>query len=337
MRIQEDEPLASHSTFRLGGAAVAYCEASSIEEVHAARKESFARGLPLLPLGGGSNILVPDAGVRALVVRFVGETMSTDKEGLLLADAGASWDAVVSFAAEHGLWGIENLAGIPGTAGGAAVQNIGAYGAELSQVFAYVEAVNIETGVLERIEKENARFGYRDSVFKKRPELFITRVALILNKKGIPNLSYADVAAAVTAAPLDTPGRIGDAVRSIRRRKFPEGGLRTAGSFFRNPEVSSAKARELQEKFPMLPTFPQPDDSVRISLAWLLDNGLGLRGYTRGRVRLFEKQPLVLVAEDGATAREVDELADEVAERVHTTFGVTLLREVETFGARANV
>jgi len=252
----------------------------------------------------------------------------------LIAEGGASWDALVDAAAARGLWGIENLAGIPGSAGGALVQNIGAYGSELSSVFRYAEVLDTATGAKKRVGPEEAMFGYRTSVFKRRPELVIMRIALALGEEANPILAYPDLAHAQEAhIPLGTPREIAEAVRVIRSRKFPSGGEdgRSAGSFFKNPAVAPAVAARLAERYPGLPAYSLEDGTVKLSLAWLLDHVLGLAGLARGPVRLFERQPLVIVASLGARAEDVEALAHEVEKRVLGALGLVIEREVESF------
>ncbi len=326
-------PLAPFTTLRIGGPARFFVEARSDGDAQAALALARERGLPLFILGGGSNVLVPDAGVAGVVMKMATERVAFDERAaLVVADAGTPWDAVVDAAALRGWWGIENLAGIPGTAGGAAVQNIGAYGAELADVFAYADVLDAATGAPERVLRADAAFGYRTSVFKKRRGLVITRVALALAlaRDGRPNLSYPDLARGRAAgAPLRTPAAVASAVRAVRAGKFPPDG--SAGSFFKNPVLAPPEAAALAARYPGLPQFPQ-DGGVKVSLAWLLDNALALKGFSVGRARLYERQPLVIAAAEGATAAEVDALARAVAQRVKNTLGIALEREVEYVG-----
>ncbi len=338
MTIQEHIPLAPLTTLGVGGAARFFIEAQTEEDVRGAIILARERALPLFVLGNGSNLLVPDAGVAGVVVKMAMQNISLQDTGdhlTIVADAGARWDTVVDAAGEQGIFGIENLAGIPGTVGGAAVQNIGAYGGELSRAFNYADCIDAATGATIRVTPSLAAFAYRTSIFKQKPGYIIVRVALRLAKDTEPNLTYADVARARAAGtPLATPREIASAIRSIRAKKFPsatDGG--TAGSFFKNPAVPQAAADALRARFPELPTFPQKDGTVKIALAWVLDHVLSLKGHARGRVRLFENQPLVIVAQVGATASDVDALAREVENRVYTSIRISIEREVETFGA----
>lgn len=339
MTIHEHISLAPFTTFRIGGPARAFAEAHTEEDIQTAIAFAHERGLPLYALGAGSNVLVPDAGVEGVVLRVCVGGLSFEDAGdseLLIGGAGMPWEEVVDAAAERGVFGIENLAGIPGTLGGAAVQNIGAYGAELSTVFAYADVIDGTTGEVRRIASSEAAFAYRTSLFKEHRELVIVRVALRLAKQAPLNIAYADLARVQAAgASLASSADVAREVRAIRAGKFPslaeEG---TAGSFFKNPIIPAEQALALAQRFPGLPMFPQDGDKTKVSLAWLLDHALSLKGYAHGAVRLYEKQPLVMVAHDGATADDVDAFAKQVSERVFAETGVMVEREVETFGAR---
>jgi len=338
MKIQERVLLAPFTTFHIGGSARVFIEAYAEKEIEEAIQEAHARNLPLLVLGAGSNVLVPDEGVEGVVMKIMARGIIFQKEGddeLLIADSGTPWGEVVDAANARGLFGIENLAGIPGTVGGAAVQNIGAYGAEIANVFEYADSIDSTNGTHRRIDRAEAEFRYRSSSFKKNRANIITRVALRLSKKGMPNLSYPDLARKRdSGAPLATPADISRAVCAIRADKFPcssdEG---TAGSFFKNPCVSRELADSLTKRFSGLPVFPQENGLVKIPLAWILDRKLSLKGYEKGRIRLYEKQPLVIVARAGATAAEVNAFARAITENVFNETGIKIEREVETFGA----
>lgn len=338
MNPQEHVPLAPFTTFHIGGPARVFIEAQNEKDIEDAIALARERGFPLHVLGGGSNILVPDAGVDGIVlrVRLAGIAFESDgADTLLVASAGESWDAVVDAAGARGIFGIENLAGIPGTSGGAAVQNIGAYGAELADVFEYADTIDRATGAHARIGKKDAALAYRTSFFKHNRDRIITKVALRFPPGAAPDISYPDLVRARSASEsLATPVEIARAVRAIRAKKFPRNGAEgTAGSFFKNPVLSRELADSLRARFPDLPVFPQADGRVKVALAWLLDHALSLKGYAQGPVRLYENQPLVIVASAGAHARDVDALARYVAERVQKELGISIEREVEPFGA----
>jgi UDP-N-acetylmuramate dehydrogenase len=331
--VRTSVPLAPLTTFHIGGPARHLVEARTEEDLEAALAYARERQLPLFILGAGSNILVGEAGFDGMVIRMTMQNIRFEDD-LLIADAGARWDEVVDAACARNLYGIENLAGIPGTVGGAVVQNIGAYGAELAPSFVYADVI-MSTGEKRRLMASDARFAYRTSLFKEHPEIVIVSVALTLRSDGIPNVSYADLSrAADSGISLTNPTEVASAVRAIRAKKFPgagEGG--TAGSFFKNPVVEAREAEALRARFPELPAFAQPDGRIKLSLAWLLDHALSLKGYGTHAVRLYEKQPLVIVTREGARASDVDALANEIAFRVYDAFGVRIEREVQSVGA----
>ncbi|HQT83206.1 MAG TPA: UDP-N-acetylmuramate dehydrogenase, partial [Candidatus Paceibacterota bacterium] len=262
MTIQENVPLAPLTTLGVGGAARFFAVAESVEEVEEALAFARERSLPLFVLGEGSNVLIPDEGISGVVLKMAVRGITVEDRGdraVLVAGAGALWDDVVDAASAHHLFGIENLAGIPGSVAGAAVQNIGAYGAELSRVFDAADVVDSETGTRTQIARDAAAFAYRTSFFKQHPRFCISRVTFALTKDAEPDLSYADVARARAAgAPLATPAEIARTIRAIRAKKFPQDeGEGTAGSFFKNPVIPRAHAEALAGRFPGLPTFPR--------------------------------------------------------------------------------
>jgi UDP-N-acetylmuramate dehydrogenase len=325
MQIEEHIPLAPLTTFKIGGKARFFVRVQTIEELKEALAFAQSKQLKFFILGGGSNILVPDEGLDALVIKIDNKGIE-EKDELLIAQAGEEWDNVVSYANERGLWGIENLSGIPGSTGAAPVQNIGAYGTELKDTLHFVDAFDTKRGEIVRFSNEQCEFGYRTSLFKKNPGHYcIMRVGLRLSKTGKPNLSYKDL------QPLQNPSlrEVREVVIAIRRKKFPDLSQEgTAGSFFLNPVVTEDAAAQLKKKYPLLPQFAATG-GIKISLAWLLDNVLNMRGKRHGNVRLFENQPLVVVAQRGARATEVRGLMAEVMEEVMEAFGIALEPEVQ--------
>lgn len=333
----EHVSLAPLTTLRIGGEARFLITVHTEQDIDEAIEFARQRSAPLVVIGEGSNLLIPDAGFEGVVLRCAVRGITFADEGdtvLVTAGAGELWEDLIDAVAKRGLFGIENLAGIPGSVGGAAVQNIGAYGAEFSETFVSADTIDRATGARRSIGASEASFGYRTSVFKKDRSHLITRVVLRLRHAGPPNLSYADLARAKEGGiPLATSEDVVRAVRAIRARKFPDPSHEgSAGSFFKNPVITPEAAATLVARYPGLPTFPQPDGSVKVSLAWILDHVLSLKGFTQGHVRLYEKQPLVIVAEQGAKASEVDAIAQLVMERVQKETGIILEREVETLG-----
>ncbi|HVM59103.1 MAG TPA: UDP-N-acetylmuramate dehydrogenase [Candidatus Paceibacterota bacterium] len=341
MTIREGAPLAPLTTFRIGGPADVYLEAENEADVRAACEESARRALPLAILGGGSNVLIPDDGVRAVVVRFLpaGITFAARGSGMLAtAEAGASWDALVAHAVERGLWGVENLSGIPGTVGGAVVQNVGAYGAVLSDALVSAEAFDTRAGTLRTFAKEECAFGYRTSLFKREPGRYLLmRATFALAREPRPNLSYRDLAERFSDAPDPALAQVRAAVLAIRAGKFPDlSRYGTAGSFFLNPVLPERGAQALAARFPGMPLFPMPEGGTKVPIAWLLDHRHGVmdvRDARSGKAFVWPAQPLVLATEAGATFADVDALANEIASRVHDATGIALTREVIAFDA----
>lgn len=334
MTLREHVALSSLTTLRTGGAARFVADCVSEDDVTAAFAFARERGLSSYVLGDGSNVLASDEGYEGVIIRPHLEGISFDGEGSVMeacVGAGVVWDAFVRAAAARGFWGIENLAGIPGTTGAAPVQNIGAYGTEVRDTISFVDAISRETGEPMRLSSEQCAFGYRDSRFKRTQDLLIVRVGFKLRTIGSPHLAYGDLARAnEQGSDVSTPGAVGDAVRSIRAKKFPDlATCGTAGSFFKNPVVSASSYEALHARFPDLPSYPA-QDGVKVPLAFILDKVLNLRGHRIGAARLFEAQPLVLVLDMGGTAHDVEMLAQDVATRVFEATGIVIEREVRS-------
>ena len=336
MTLRENVPLSSLTTLRAGGATRAVAECERVDDVLEALAYARERGMPWYILGDGSNVLAHDEGYEGLIIRprIAGISFADDGASVgMTTGAGVSWDACVREAAARGLWGIENLAGIPGTCGAAPVQNIGAYGAELSQVLDRVDVFDIREETVRTLSKDECALGYRDSRFKHDPSLIILFVTLRLSTQGSARADYSDLKAAKEAGEdLSTPQKIGDSVRAIRARKFPDLAVSgTAGSFFKNPILSKAQYAALSERYGDVPQFPNPS-GIKIPLAFILDKVLHLRGFRMGHAHLFGAQPLVLVLDEGGTAAEIEALACEVETRVREATGITIEREVRSLG-----
>lgn len=366
MKIGEHKPLRDLTTMKIGGTARYFAEVASVEELREAAAFAGEKRIPLIVLGGGSNVLITDGELDALVVKM--EIKGVDYNSLtnsvsqtvVTAGAGEDWDALVAQAVERGLWGTENLSGIPGTVGAAPVQNIGAYGAELKDVLDWVEVLNtadynsqaiVHTSLtVVRLSNADCRFGYRDSIFKHKDgkNLIITRVALRLTKNGRPNLEYKDLKESFNfqfsifnekekQAKIKelTPTDIRRAVLEIRSRKFPNlNEFGTAGSFFKNPVIPTAQYDELKKKYPdlvgyQLLTTNHQQPMVKVPLAWILDNICHMKGLTQGNVGLYKKQPIVLVNLGGATAEDAKRLADGVIACVKEKTGIRVEYEVQ--------
>lgn len=332
MTILENVPLSLHTTLRIGGKARFFVSVETKEDLHSAISFARERSLPFAPLGEGSNVLARDEGFEGVVLKMAMKGIEvTDGEGdvVVTAMAGERWDDVVAFSVESGWWGVENLSGIPGLLGAAPIQNIGAYGSEIKDVLSFVDVLDSARGEEKRLTSEECEFSYRHSIFKteKGKDFIVTRVGLRLRKEAVPNISYKDLEEKF-AHREPSLKEMRQAILSIRARKFPDLAVAgTAGSFFKNPIVPEERAAALLKSFPQLPHFPSRG-GVKLSLAWILDHICGLRG-TRGRkVGLFENQPLVLVTERGATQKEVEIFAEDIARIVKEKTGIVIEREV---------
>jgi UDP-N-acetylmuramate dehydrogenase len=298
-------------------------------------------GAPVMVLGEGSNVLFA-ANFPGLILRTAFDSVRVladdGSTALVRAEAGAGWDALVDWTLARGLAGLENLALIPGLVGAAPIQNIGAYGAEIAESIATVEAWDRHTGRFDRLDAAQCAFAYRDSVFKREPERWIvTAVEFRLAREARPRLDYAGVreelvAQRVTAEP--TPQQVADAVRRLRRRKLPDPAvIGNAGSFFKNPVVEAALAARIRAAHPQAPVYPTNAGCSKLSAAWLIER-CGWRGHRDGDAGISAQHALVLVNHGNARGPELLALARRVADSVEQRFGVRLEPEPRIVGAR---
>ncbi len=329
--LQERVSLRGFNSFGVEARARFFSRASCAEDLAALDAEPRVAGLPRLVLGGGSNLL--------LTRDFEGLAIKVDVSGLrelgeadgawhIEVGAGEEWHATVERLLAIDRPGLENLALIPGHCGAAPIQNIGAYGLELAERFDSLLAWDAETRKSVRMSAAECDFGYRDSVFKRglAGRRVILSVTLALPKQWQPVAGYADVAHELKARGIAQPSArdIFDAVVAVRRRKLPDPAvIGNAGSFFKNPIVSRDEHRALIAHHPSLVGYPLPGGRVKLAAAWLID-AAGLKGATRGRAGVYEKQALVLVNRGGATGAEILALAREVQEKVAEKFGIWL-------------
>lgn len=330
----EHVPLSTLTTLRVGGPARVVIPISTYQDIPEAIAYIQEQHLPFYVLGEGSNVLPHDTGYEGaiLLMRIPGITYEDRGEQVLVrAGAGVLWDMLVEEVARQGLWGFENLAGIPGTVGATPVQNIGAYGADIAQTLHSVEVYDTITHTPQTLNVSQCELGYRDSRFKHEPNLIITACTFALSKNGTPHITYGDLLRAQeSGSEMNTPEAIGKTVRSIREGKFPDRRIHgTAGSFFKNPVISAQTYAELQQKYGSIPQFPHPH-GIKIPLAFILDKVLGLRGFRLNHAWLFGTQPLVLVLDAGGTAQEVEALANVVEEKVFSETGIRIEREVRS-------
>jgi UDP-N-acetylmuramate dehydrogenase len=336
-----DVPLHGWNTFHLHARARCMATVHDAAALPALLAEPALQDLPLMVLGAGSNVLfATDRFDGCLVHLQCDAARIVDDAGdhaLAHVDAGREWDGLVDWTLDHGLRGLENLALIPGQAGAAPIQNIGAYGVEVGTFIAAVHVFDRQTAAFDRLPTERCGFGYRDSVFKREPDRrIVTAIELRLPKAAATNVSYAGLGEELAAmGGLEpTPRNVAAAVRRIRRRKLPDPAVTgNAGSFFKNPVVARAVAVELQSRFAGLPVFPAPTDAERkLSAAWLIEQA-GWRGFRDGDAAVSAQHALVLVNFGQATGPQLLALARRVAASVQERFGVALEPEPRIVGA----
>ena len=327
--------LRSWNTFGIDASASHYLRVSDADQLRTALADPALKRLPRLLLGGGSNIvLTGDFDGLVLHMAIMGrELLGGAPDGLALVRAGAgeSWHGLVEYTLAQGLGGLENLALIPGTVGASPIQNIGAYGVELKDVFYAASVFDSATGEVRSMSAADCRFAYRDSIFKQ-PDgagLIVLDVTFALPLAWTPTLGYAELANAVREAGLTdpTPRQIADLVVAIRQRKLPDPAvIGNAGSFFKNPVVSRERCAALLATFPALVHHAQPDGSEKLAAGWLIDQ-CGWKGKSLGAAGVYAKQALVLVNQGGATGAEVVALARAIAADVEARYGVMLETE----------
>lgn len=355
--MEENVELKNFTTFKIGGKARYFFRVKNAGEAGEALRFARKENLPFFVIGGGSNLLASDEGFSGVVIKneILGVSFAEESDYVeVTAGAGEPWDAFVGNVVSRGLYGLENLSGIPGTVGASPVQNIGAYGAEAKDCIVSVETVDVVTGAVKIFSADECKFGYRDSFFKTADgkRYIITRVCFRFKKQGLPNIGYKDLKNYFTQASKINSGpslaEIRQAVLEIRLGKFPD--LKTAGtagSFFKNPIIPKTQFDELKKKYPNLPGFPtnadrrRPDADLRrqktpdsilyikVPLAWILDNVCKLKGFHTENVGLFERQPIVIVNTGNASAEGVKKFAKEVSECVKEKTGITVEWEVD--------
>lgn len=292
------------------------------------------RNAPCLILGGGSNLLLPeklDCAVARINIKGKKLVDENEQRCLLEVAAGENWHEFVLWTVSQGLWGIENLALIPGSVGAAPVQNIGAYGVELKNVIDWVEFYHLKTGEFIRLTPGECQFSYRQSIFKSelKDVAVITRVGLRLTRKPNPQLNYGPLQSFQHEEPI-TPAFIADKVAEIRQSKLPNPDvLGNAGSFFKNPLISDEHYRVIKQAFPDVVAYPQ-QKQWKLAAGWLIEKAK-FRGMRRGAVGVHKDQALVLVHFGHGKADELLKLAKDIQQTIQSTFGVLLEMEVRTY------
>lgn len=338
MVVQRNFPLKNHNTFGLDVRASAFVQVRSLEELRAAVELARSSYPKFAVLGGGSNVLftedfdglVIQVGLRG--IRLVGE----DEGSVWMeAAAGENWAELVQLCVERNWGGLENLSLIPGTVGGAPVQNLGAYGAELKDVLHCVQGLDLQSGSVRTLSRDECAFGYRTSIFKEElcQKFVVTSIVLQLSKEPEVRTQYGGLAKELGRLPSRgiSVRDVAEAVCRLRRSKLPDPQvLGNAGSFFRNPQIPETDFQLLRDRYPTMPGFPAGPGRVRVAAGWLIEQ-CGWKGRRIGNAGVYEKHALVIVNLGGATGREILSLAEEVRGSVQERFGIRLEPEVRIF------
>jgi len=330
-KVESQVSLKPYNSFGVEVTARHFAQATSDDEVRQLLAYAAIEDLPALVIGGGSNLLLTQD-ITALVIRMNSRgirLLSDDGQRVVVeAEAGETWHPFVQWTLEQGLVGLENLSLIPGTVGAAPMQNIGAYGVEIKDVFAGLTALDRQTGDLRDFSLEDCDFAYRDSYFKRNPGRWvILRVRFALSRTAALHLDYGPVRQRLAGIEQPTAQDVSDAICSIRREKLPDPAeLGNAGSFFKNPVVSAELAERVREQHPGLVAYPQADGEMKLAAGWLIEQA-GWKGYRDGDAGVHKLQALVLVNYGQASGEQLHELAQKIQDDVLERFGVELEME----------
>lgn len=341
MNVQRNKALLTYNTLGLQACANAFVNVSCDEEVVAALRWAREHSLPVVPLGDGSNVVL-GGDINALVLRQQTRGITVLENGenavKLRIAAGENWHGLVQWCMQQGFFGLQNLALIPGTAGAAPIQNIGAYGVDLQSVLWQVHAVRIADSKPLVLDRTECKFNYRDSVFKQElaDQVVITAIDLQLSRRPDSDISYPSLQQYFSENPSiePTPQAVFDAVVSIRRNRLPDPSAEpNAGSFFKNPVIDRCAAERVLAQFPALPHYPQADGSVKVAAAWMIEH-CGWKGYRRENLGVHPQHALVLVNYGADSGEQILRLASEIAGSVYRAFGIQLEIEPRLYGCR---
>ena len=344
--MRENVPLAPMTTLQIGGPARYFLRAASVEQLTDAIDWASQNRIPLLVLGGGSNMLVSDEGFPGLVVQITMRGLKVGRENEFVtieAAAGEDWDRFVAFTVENNLGGVECLSGIPGFVGATPIQNVGAYGQDVSQTIVSVTAFDRAEGRVVTLSNAECEFEYRQSRFKNRePERY---VVLSVTYRLLPDPEacalYPDIQKYLAERGMNQPtiAQVREAVISVRRTKAmvidsAEPDSRSAGSFFTNPILSEKEHQEFLRRVSgeKVPTYPAGAGRLKLSAAWLIEHAGFRKGFTHGNVGISRKHSLAIVNRGGGTAREVRELVAMIQDKVWNQFGIRILPEPNFIG-----
>lgn len=334
MQIHSNYSLRTLNTFGVEAIAARFTEINSEADLSALFAESEWKDLPRLILGGGSNMLfINDYPGMVIHMKIPGIRFERSGDDIYVtAGAGVVWNDLVNYCVDHEFAGIENLSLIPGSVGASPVQNIGAYGVELQDVFHSCRAFEIATGNIRVFSKDDCRFSYRDSVFKSelKGQYIITEVSFKLSVNFNPKLSYGAITEELQKRGITEPSirEVSSVVSHIRVSKLPDPStIGNAGSFFKNPIIPLSQFEKLKDQFPDMVNFPAGQGFVKIAAGWLIES-CGWKGKVVGNTGTWKNQALVLVNHGGSTGSEIYEFSEQVIESVNLKFGITLEREV---------
>jgi len=336
MTTSEHVSLREHTTFKTGGGARYLCEVQTLADLEQALQLAKDAEVPWLVVGEGSNLLVADEGYQGVVMKLQHDAVAvqTQKDAVYITvGAGKNFDELVAETVQRGWWGLENLSHIPGSVGATPVQNVGAYGVEVSDLITAVEVFDVTIGKVTELTNQDCRFEYRHSRFKDEPGRYIVwSVTYQLSLEPQPVLHYKDLRERFGDT-VPTQQAVRDAVIDIRAGKFPDWHtVGTAGSFFKNPLISLELYHSLLEKYPELPGHILNDNTVKIPLGWILDKVLHLKGVQDGAVGCYEGQALVIVHDGSATSSDIVAFAHYVGALVFEVTGITIEWEVTPVG-----
>ncbi len=335
LSISHNVDLADLATMHVSAKAKTFIDIHSIDDLRHAFEFIKQQDTEFLILGGGSNILFVDdfeGVILNINLKGVSIIEETEDHVLLKIAAGENWHELVMYCVSKNWSGIENLALIPGKAGAAPIQNIGAYGTELAEVLVELEAWMIETQTTNTFSNEECKFGYRESVFKSdlKGEVVITSLTIRLAKNHIPNIEYGALKAVLEIKGITKPSiiQVCEAVIEVRQSKLPDPNeLGNNGSFFKNPVIDVFLFNELKQKYSSIPGYPVTEHQVKVPAGWLIDQA-GWKGHRVGDAGVHEKQALVLVNYGNATGQEMYDLSDRIKQDIQKKFGIELVREV---------
>lgn len=335
MTVQNNIQLKPYNTFGIEAKAKYFVEVSSVEELQNILQNPDYQGVEHLILGGGSNLLLTkdfDGLVIKINIKGIEVLGENDENIWIQVGAGVVWHDLVMYCVNENYAGMENLSLIPGTVGAAPMQNIGAYGIEIKEVFKELQALEIATGKIKVFDKERCNFGYRESIFKHeaKGKYVILDVTFKLSQKPTFHVEYGAIKDTLAEMGITEPSikTISDAVIHIRQSKLPNPAeIGNAGSFFKNPEIPKTQFEALKIAFPNLPSYPVNATIVKIPAGWLIEQA-GWKGQRFGNVGVHAKQALVLVNYGGGTGEEIKELSQKIQASVKEKFGIQLSTEV---------